>query len=105
MEYFSKIEKSLKSGIKLLQFRSKNLSIKDYAEVSKKIYSICLLYKAKYIINDYINLQLNSYCDGIQLTSDNLRNTNLDSINKKYIIIASNQILKKLKFAITQTFT
>jgi len=96
-EYFSKIEQSLKSGIQLLQFRSKNLSIKDYAEVSKKIYSICLLYKAKYIINDYINLQLNSYCDGIQLTSDNLRNTNLDRVNKKYIIIASCHNIEEIK--------
>ena len=46
-------------------------------------------YKVKYIVNDYKNFEYNSYCDGVQLTSENLRNINLNNINKKYIIIAS----------------
>ena len=96
-EYFLKIEKSLKSGIKLLQFRSKNLSIKEYTKISKKIYRICSFYNAKFIINDYINLRLNSYCDGIQLTSDNLRNIHFGSIDKKYMIIASCHNIEEIK--------
>jgi len=88
-EYYLKIESALNSGVKLLQFRSKNLSITQYAKISTKIYSICVIYKVKFIINDYKNLKSNLYCDGIQLTSENLVNIDIKNINEKYITIAS----------------
>ena len=88
-EYYNKIENALKSGVQLLQFRSKNLSVREYSKISKKIYSICVSYNVKYIVNDYRNLESNLYCDGVQLTSDNLKKIELYNISKKYIIIAS----------------
>ena len=88
-EYYLKIESVLKSGIQLLQFRSKNLSVIEYSRISRKVHSICVSYKVKFIVNDYKNLESNSYCDGIQLTSENLRNINIINIDKNYIIIAS----------------
>ena len=51
--YFSTIKKILESGIKLIQFRSKNLSLIEYTSISKKIFNICKLYNAFFIINDY----------------------------------------------------
>ena len=88
-EYFIKIEKLFISGIKLLQFRSKNLKLKDYAVISKKIYNLCKKYNVTYIINDYTNLKLNKYCDGIQLTSENLINIKINNIDKKYMLFYS----------------
>ena len=89
IDYFIKIEKILESGIKIIQFRSKNLNIEDYSRVSKKIYCLCRKYNSIFIINDFKNFNLNKYCDGIQLTSKNLKNINLVNFNKKYILIGS----------------
>ena len=50
-EYYNKIENALKSGVQLLQFRSKNLSVTEYSKISKKIYNICVSYNVKYIVN------------------------------------------------------
>ena len=94
-EYYLKIESALKSGIQLLQFRSKNLSVVEYSEIAGKIYGLCKTYRVKFIINDYKNLELNLYCDGVQLTSENLRNIKIKNINKKFIIIGSCHNIKK----------
>ena len=89
IDYFIKIENILEAGIKIIQFRSKNLNIEDYSRVSKKIYCLCRKYDSIFIINDFKNFNLNKYCDGIQLTSKNLKNINLVNFNKKYILIGS----------------
>ena len=101
-EYFEILEKILISGIKLVQFRSKNLKINDYACVSKKIYNLCKKYKAIFIINNYINLNLNKYCDGIQLTSDNIKKEDLSNIDKKYILIGSCHNFEEVKICNTK---
>ena len=74
--YLKKIEKVLKLGIKIIQFRSKNLSITEYSNLSKKIFELCRKYNAIYIINDYKNFINNKYCDGIHFTSKNLLSIN-----------------------------
>ena len=89
IDYFIKIENILEAGIKIIQFRSKNLNIEDYSRVSKKIYCLCRKYDSIFIINDFKNFNLNKYCDGIQLTSKNLKNIKLVNFNKKYILIGS----------------
>ena len=80
-KYFYIIENILDDGIKILQFRSKNITSDEYVEISKKIYKICEKYKALYIINDYRNYIHNEFCHGIQLTSHNL--INLEKLNLK----------------------
>ena len=87
--YFSTIKKILESGIKLIQFRSKNLSLIEYTSISKKIFNICKLYNAFFIINDYKNYESNKYCDGIQLTSENLMSGNFYNLDKKIFLVAS----------------
>ena len=96
-EYYLKIESALKSGIQLLQFRSKNLSVEEYSVIARKIYVLCKSYRVKFIINDYKNLELNLYCDGVQLTSENLRDIKIHNINKKYIIIGSCHNIKEIE--------
>ena len=103
-DYFSKIEKLLDYGIKLIQFRSKNLSIDEYAKVSNIIYKLCKKYNAFYIINDYINLENNHFCDGIQLTSNNLKNSEFKSISKKFLLIGSCHNLKEVEICNLNNF-
>ena len=87
--YYSNIEKILQSGVKLIQFRSKNLTSEKYCEISRKISTLCKKYKSYFIINGVDNLKFNKYCDGIQLTSDNIKNVNIKSIDRKYFLIGS----------------
>ena len=96
-EYFYKIEKLLDSGINLIQFRSKYLDNEEYTIISKKIYNICKKYNASFIINDFKNFNLNKYCDGVQLTSDNLKNLSLLNIDKQYILIGSCHCIKEIE--------
>ena len=83
-EYLAYIEKVLNHGVKLVQFRSKNLSKNQYSIVSAEIYKLCKKYKSFFIINNIDNLEFNKFCDGIQLTSNNLKSTNINSIDNKY---------------------
>ena len=52
--YLMKIEKILDNGIKLLQFRSKNLSQENFSYVSRKIYNLCTKYDSYFIINGFL---------------------------------------------------
>ena len=96
-DYYFRIEKLLDSGIKIIQFRSKNLKSKDYSRISRKIYNICKKYDASYIINDYSNFSLNKYCDGIQLTSNNLKEIRKMNLDKRYILIGSCHNIDEIK--------
>tara|TARA_Y100000022_G_scaffold186530_1_gene183195 strand:- start:1644 stop:2228 length:585 start_codon:yes stop_codon:yes gene_type:complete len=85
--YLEKIETILRLGIKIIQFRSKNLSLNQYSEMSKKIFKLCKSYNTTYIINDYKNYENNKYCDGLQLTSKNLMIfNNLSKINNTLLL-------------------
>jgi len=88
-DYFNNIEKILGHGVKLLQFRSKNLSEEQYANVSMKIYDICKKYNSLFFINDLKNYRLNKYCHGIHLTSENLLKFDYSILKKKHLIAAS----------------
>ena len=88
-DYFIIIEKILNHGIKLIQFRSKNLTSEKYSEIAKKIFTLCEKYNSFFIINDVSNLKFNKYCDGIHLTSDNIKNFNISSIDRSYLLIGS----------------
>ncbi len=87
--YYKVIESILDSGIKLIQFRSKNLTEKDYHLVSKNIYKLCREYNAVFFINDIKNFSLNQYCHGIHLTSENLKNLDKKSLSNSYLYAGS----------------
>ena len=87
--YFEKIEKILDHGVKILQFRSKNLSGEEYCTVAKKLYKLCQKYNSLFIVNDLNNFHKNKYCDGVHLTSKNILHENINEISSNYIIIGS----------------
>ena len=87
--YFKKIEKILDHGVKILQFRSKNLSADQYCVIAKKIYKICRKYNSFFIVNGLYNFNNNKYCDGVQLTSSNILKDNISDISSNYITIGS----------------
>ena len=94
--YFNKIEKILDHGIKILQFRSKNLSGDQYCRIAKKIYKLCRKYDSLFIVNDLYNFNKNMYCDGVHLTSRNITHGNINEISPNYIIIGSCHNIKEI---------
>ena len=88
-DYFNKIEKVLDHGVRLLQFRSKNLNGEQYTLISKKIYNICSKYNSFFFINDLKNFNNNQYCDGIHLTSANILYNNYNLIPETHHISVS----------------
>ncbi len=88
-DYFNKIEKVLDHGVRLLQFRSKNLNGEQYTHISKKIYNICSKYNSFFFINDLKNFNNNQYCDGIHLTSANILYNNYNLIPETHHISVS----------------
>ena len=70
-DYLAYIEKVLNTGVKLVQFRSKNLSKNQYSIVSAEIYKLCKKYKSSLIIR------------GLRAVSDFEYEFQLAGMNKK----------------------
>ena len=102
--YFKKIEKILDHGIKILQFRSKNLSEDQYCIVAKKIYKLCYKYNCLFIVNNLYNLNKNMYCDGVHLTSKNILHDNIDKIPPNYIKIGSCHSMSEIRICNDKKF-
>lgn len=59
------LKKWLDSGLTMVQYRRKNASLAIMKEEIKKILSILTPYKAKLIINDFLELAIEFDCDGV----------------------------------------
>jgi len=55
------------AGIKWVQLRMKDVSIEDYLATAKEARIVCDLYDVKLIINDSVEVAINSDADGIHL--------------------------------------
>ncbi len=64
------IEKACKGGMRVLQWRQKNLSLADALPLSLKAKAICHQYNCQFFINDSIQLALHSHADGIHIGRD-----------------------------------
>ena len=83
--YLDIIENILILGVKIIQFRSKNLDEKSYNKLAIIISEKCKQYNSLFIINDFKNYRKNNFCDGIQFTSKNITNKDFSKINKEVL--------------------
>ncbi|MCL9783983.1 thiamine phosphate synthase [Vibrio sp. S4M6] len=67
--YLFELENSLKHGIKLVQLRSKNLSLDDYLTLAHSAVELIHHYNAKVLLNGSIDLLSHTNADGIHLPS------------------------------------
>ena len=65
------VKTALKSGVKLIQFRGKNLSDREMYEQAKEIKEI-ISNKAIFIVNDRIDIALAVDADGVHLGQDDI---------------------------------
>ena len=87
--YLNIIENILILGVKMIQFRSKNLDEKSYNKLAISISEKCKQYNSLFIINDFKNYRKNNFCDGIQFTSKNITNKDFSKINKEVLFFGS----------------
>ena len=71
-EYFDIIESVLATRPNLLQLRIKNSSFDVILDKAKKIKSLTKKYNTLFIVNDYIDIALESDADGVHIGGDDL---------------------------------
>lgn len=64
---FTKVESALKGGCRVLQYRDKPASASQKLERARALKSLCRQYNAQLIINDDLELCLQSEADGVHL--------------------------------------
>lgn len=64
------IEDVCSAGVKMIQFRSKILTLEQQINEGKAIREICIKYQCYFIVNDSIELALACEADGVHLGSD-----------------------------------
>jgi thiamine-phosphate pyrophosphorylase len=69
-DMFSMVESSLKGGAKFVQLRDKNSSYDELLNISKELKPLVNRYGAKYIINDNLELAIESNADGLHIGRD-----------------------------------
>ena len=66
-DFYTCIEEAIKGGVKIVQLREKNISIKDFYEKALKVKEICKNYGALFIINDRLDIAQVVGADGVHL--------------------------------------
>ncbi|MDG2253221.1 MAG: Nudix family hydrolase [Methylophilaceae bacterium] len=85
--FLIQLKKQLEQGLKIIQIREKNLSIKEFKKITLEIIAICRPYSAKVIVNSSIELANNVNANGVHLNSIELKK--LARKPKKLIVGAS----------------
>ena len=71
-DFLTKIEESLKGGVTLVQLREKNISTREYVDLSKKVKVICDKFDVPLLIDDRIDVCLASHCAGVHLGDEDM---------------------------------
>ena len=65
--FFNRVEKALKSGIKCLQFRNKDISREDFLKKAIVLRDLCKKYNALFIVNDEVEMAIKIKADGVHV--------------------------------------
>ncbi len=71
-EFLDTVAKCLKSGVKLIQYREKNMSASQMISTGKKLRQLCSMYDALLIVNDRIDIAKIIEADGVHLGQDDI---------------------------------
>ena len=61
------VESALKGGVKIIQYREKNLTLSQKSKEAKILRKLTKEYQALFIINDHLELALECEADGVHL--------------------------------------
>lgn len=93
-------ELALKGGATLIQLREKDLSYKDFLKEALSVKTVCSKYNIPLIINDNIDVMIESGADGIHLGQSDLVSANIkEKIGKDKILGISAHTIKEALLA------
>lgn len=72
--FMDALESQLKSGLKLIQVREKQLNFDDLFIFAEKVLMLAKLYQARVLINQDVNVAEKAKADGVHLTAKQLMN-------------------------------
>ena len=88
-DFFMRLEKNLVQGLRLLQFRSKQLKRAELHTTLKDIFNLCSLYKCRLLVNGLQDDSVMNFADGIHLTSKELLECRTRPLEKEYLVAGS----------------
>lgn len=96
-----KLKQALDSGIKLCQFRAKQLSSDDFKDVASKAISLCHQYDSKLLLNGGVELlEALPEADGIQLSSNAIYEFDSRPITKNKLLGVSTHTREDIEQAL-----
>lgn len=81
------VEEALKSGVKAVQIREKDLSAREQIDLSRKLQTLAERYRAKLFINDRADIALALNLDGVHLGSGSLPPDVIERISRGRLLI------------------
>nr|QBM01418.1 thiamine-phosphate synthase [uncultured archaeon] len=71
------VKAACKAGIRMVQYREKELSFKEQTSMARKLRRICSDYGTTFIVNDSVEIALSSNADGVHLGQDDFSEENV----------------------------
>lgn len=99
--YLAALESSLKNGIKLVQFRSKNLAQDSYKNLAKEVVKLVHDYNGKVLLNSSMSLLDEVDADGIHFPSSVIADASSRPLPDNYIVSVACHNLEQIQHANT----
>lgn len=100
-DFLSRLESSLKKGIKLVQLRCKNCTAKEYRSLVEQSILLCESYKAKLLLNSSVDVFKGSKAHGLHLTGKQLQGMDSRPVENSFVLSASCHTLSDIEKAKT----
>ncbi len=88
-DFLERLQNALQQGIRLVQLRSKNLSMLELQQLSQMAYPLCRSFNALLLINTDLQGFEDCQSDGLHLTSQQLFSMSERPFDEKYFLSAS----------------
>ncbi len=83
-DIYTAIEEAIKGGITILQLREKDLNYEDFLKEAIEVKKITTKYGVPLIINDNVEVAIESDADGLHLGQEDLIGKNVQEIRKRF---------------------
>lgn len=77
-ELLDKVKKALQGGVALLQYRNKSANNKLLREQAQALISLCRQYHVPMIMNDHLDLAIETDADGVHLGQEDLTHNDVN---------------------------
>lgn len=71
-ELLKRTKEALKAGVKLVQYRDKNISTKLMCDRAERLFNLCKKYNAVFLVNDRVDVAMAIDADGVHVGQDDM---------------------------------